>query len=55
MAKSRPLLTALILLWLVGNALRMPLLAVPPVIPILRDEIRKRNAKFDKPLFILEQ
>jgi altronate hydrolase len=24
-------------------------------IPILRDEIRKRNPKFDKPLFILEQ
>ena len=24
-------------------------------IPILRDEIRKRNTKFDKPLFILEQ
>ena len=38
MAKSRPLLTALALLWLVGNALRMPLLAVPPVIPVLRSE-----------------
>jgi MFS transporter, CP family, cyanate transporter len=39
-AKSRPLLTALSLLWLVGNALRMPLLAVPPLIPILRDEFK---------------
>lgn len=38
MAKSRHLLTALALLWLVGNALRMPLLAVPPVIPVLRSE-----------------
>ena len=38
MAKSRPLLTALALLWLVGNALRMSVLAVPPVIPVLRSE-----------------
>jgi CP family cyanate transporter-like MFS transporter len=30
--------TALALLWLVGNALRLPILAVPPVIPALRDE-----------------
>ena len=28
----------LTLLWLVGNALRMSILAVPPVIPLLRDE-----------------
>jgi MFS transporter, CP family, cyanate transporter len=38
LAKSRSSLTALALLWLVGNALRMPLLAVPPVIPVLRSE-----------------
>lgn len=36
--KSRPLVTALGLLWLVGNALRLPILAVPPVIPALRSE-----------------
>jgi len=37
-AESRSLPTSLILLWLVGNALRLPILAVPPVIPALRDE-----------------
>jgi MFS transporter, CP family, cyanate transporter len=35
-ARSLPLL--LVLLWLVGCALRMPILAVPPVIPALRGE-----------------
>ena len=35
---SRPLPIALMLLWLVGNALRLPILAVPPVIPALRSE-----------------
>lgn len=35
---SRPLPIALVLLWLVGNALRLPILAVPPVIPALRSE-----------------
>jgi len=30
---------ALGLLWLVGNALRLPILAVPPVIPALRDQL----------------
>jgi len=38
-AESRSLPTSLILLWLVGNALRLPILAVPPVIPALRDEL----------------
>lgn len=38
MATSRSLPTLLALLWLVGNTLRLPILAVPPVIPILRDE-----------------
>ena len=35
---SRPLPIALVLLWLVGNALRLPILAVTPVIPALRSE-----------------
>ncbi len=35
---SHPLPIALVLLWLVGNALRLPILAVPPVIPALRGE-----------------
>jgi MFS transporter, CP family, cyanate transporter len=35
-----PLLPALALLWLVGIALRLAILAVPPVIPLLRDEFR---------------
>jgi len=38
-AESRSLPTSLILLWLVGNALRLPILAVPPVIPALRGEL----------------
>lgn len=36
--KSRPPPIALGLLWLVGNALRLAILAVPPVIPALRAE-----------------
>jgi MFS transporter, CP family, cyanate transporter len=35
---SRSLPVSLALLWLVGNALRLPILAVPPVIPALRSE-----------------
>ncbi len=38
MATSRSFSTSLVLLWLVGSALRLPILAVPPVIPALRDE-----------------
>ena len=38
MPKSRSLPVLLGLLWLVGNALRLPILAVPPVIPALRSE-----------------
>jgi MFS transporter, CP family, cyanate transporter len=37
-SESRSLPISLILLWLVGNALRLPILAVPPVIPALRGE-----------------
>jgi MFS transporter, CP family, cyanate transporter len=37
--KSRSLPFSLILLWLVGNALRLSILAVPPVIPALRAEL----------------
>jgi MFS transporter, CP family, cyanate transporter len=37
--KSPSLPIALGLLWLVGNALRFPILAVPPVIPTLRSEL----------------
>src|SRR5690348_14705692 len=33
-------LMALLLLWLAGNALRLTLLAVPPVIPLIHDELR---------------
>ena len=40
MAKSPPLPIALGLLWLAGNALRLAILAVPPVIPALRAEFR---------------
>jgi MFS transporter, CP family, cyanate transporter len=36
-SKSRSFPISLILLWLVGNAIRLPILAVPPVIPALRD------------------
>jgi CP family cyanate transporter-like MFS transporter len=31
--------TALILLWLAGNALRLTILAVPPVIPLIHDDL----------------
>jgi MFS transporter, CP family, cyanate transporter len=37
-SETRSLPTSLILLWLVGNALRLPILAVPPVIPALRGD-----------------
>jgi len=37
-SESRSLPISLILLWLIGNALRLPILAVPPVIPALRAE-----------------
>src|SRR5207237_1776010 len=30
--------TAIVLLWLAGNALRLTILAVPPVIAMIRDE-----------------
>jgi CP family cyanate transporter-like MFS transporter len=33
------LLTALALLWLAGNALRLTILAVPPVIPLIHDDL----------------
>jgi CP family cyanate transporter-like MFS transporter len=33
------LLTALALLWLTGNALRLTILAVPPVIPLIHDDL----------------
>jgi MFS transporter, CP family, cyanate transporter len=36
--KSPPFAIALVLLWLVGNSLRLSILAVPPVIPALRGE-----------------
>lgn len=39
MLKSQSLVIPLILLWLVGNALRLAILAVPPVIPALRAEL----------------
>jgi CP family cyanate transporter-like MFS transporter len=33
------ILTSFLLLWLAGNALRLTLLAVPPVIPLIHDEL----------------
>ena len=33
-------LRALLLLWLAGNALRLTILAVPPVIPLIHDDLR---------------
>ena len=33
------MLSALLLLWLAGNALRLTILAVPPVIPLIHDEL----------------
>src|SRR6185503_11973388 len=42
-AGTRPasphLFTALALLWLAGAAMRIPLLVVPPVIPLIHDEL----------------
>src|SRR4029453_16269098 len=32
-------LRALLLLWLAGNALRLTILAVPPVIPLIHDDL----------------
>src|SRR5664280_804693 len=34
------LLTSLLLLWLAGNALRLTILAVPPVIPLIHDQLQ---------------
>ena len=34
-----PLFTVLALLWLAGAAIRIPLLAVPPVIPLIHDDL----------------
>ena len=36
---SPPLVTVLSLLWLAGVTIRMPLLAVPPVIPLIHDDL----------------
>src|SRR4051794_37498511 len=36
---SRQIWTALLLLWLAGNALRLTILAVPPVIPLIHDDL----------------
>ncbi len=33
-------LSALLLLWLAGNALRLTILAVPPVIPLIHDDLK---------------
>jgi CP family cyanate transporter-like MFS transporter len=33
-------LTSLLLLWLAGNALRLTILAVPPVIPLIHDQLK---------------
>jgi MFS transporter, CP family, cyanate transporter len=38
-AQSRSFVISLVLLWLIGNALRLTILAVPPVIPALRAEL----------------
>jgi MFS transporter, CP family, cyanate transporter len=35
----RTIQTSLLLLWLAGNALRLTILAVPPVIPLIHDEL----------------
>src|ERR1051325_668928 len=34
-----PLWVVLVLLWLAGSAIRIPLLAVPPVIPLVHDDL----------------
>src|SRR4051812_17268839 len=36
---SPPIVTVLALLWLAGVTIRMPLLAVPPVIPLIHDDL----------------
>ena len=36
---AREIWIALLLLWLAGNALRFTLLAVPPVIPLIHDDL----------------
>ncbi len=36
---QRTIQTSLLLLWLAGNALRLTILAVPPVIPLIHDEL----------------
>jgi len=33
-------LTAIFLLWLAGNALRLPILAIPPVLPMIQSDLR---------------
>jgi MFS transporter, CP family, cyanate transporter len=38
-SSQQRVLTALVLLWLAGNALRLTILAVPPVIPLIHDEL----------------
>jgi CP family cyanate transporter-like MFS transporter len=38
-ASTRPIWLSLLLLWLAGNALRLTILAVPPVIPLIHDEL----------------
>jgi CP family cyanate transporter-like MFS transporter len=38
-AASRPIWLSLLLLWLAGNALRLTILAVPPVIPLIHDDL----------------
>ena len=38
-AQPAPLLTSFLLLWLCGCALRLTILAVPPVLPAIRDEL----------------
>jgi CP family cyanate transporter-like MFS transporter len=36
---ATPYLTSLLLLWLAGNGLRLTILAVPPVIPLIHDQL----------------
>ena len=38
-AETRPIWVSLLLLWLAGNALRLTILAVPPVIPLIHDDL----------------
>src|SRR5690242_7410013 len=38
-ATARPLWISLLLLWLAGNALRLTILAVPPVIPLIHVDL----------------